>query len=105
MGVVERYCRYAIAVKMTVTFDPARARVSLRVVSIIESLTKLVDPVAAQAREEERKVARGLPKKESSGAPPVRFECRVCGHRAAEGPFCPTCLAGTMGPLPATGRK
>jgi rubrerythrin len=64
--------------------------------SIIESLTKLVDPVQAQAREEERKVARELPKREPSGAPP-EYVCRVCGLRStADGSFCPTCLAGTM---------
>jgi rubrerythrin len=65
-------------------------------VSIIESLTKLVDPVAAREREEERRVARETPKKENAGDPPIRFQCRVCGHRAADGPFCPVCLAGTM---------
>jgi hypothetical protein len=67
---------------------------------IVESLTKLVDPVAARAREEELKVAREMPKKDDAGAPPDRFECRVCGHRAPEGPFCPVCLAGTMKLLP-----
>jgi hypothetical protein len=66
---------------------------------IIESLTKLVDPAAARAREEELKVKRETPQKETAGAPPDRFECRVCGHRAAEGPFCPVCLAGTMVPV------
>ena len=66
--------------------------------SIIESLTKLVDPVQAQAREEERKVARQLPKREPSSAPP-EYVCRVCGLRStaeADASFCPTCLAGTM---------
>jgi hypothetical protein len=62
---------------------------------IIESLTKLVDPVAARAREEELKVTRGTPKKENAGAPPELI-CRICGHRSAEGPFCPVCLAETM---------
>jgi rubrerythrin len=65
-------------------------------VGIIESLTKLVDPAAARAREEELKVARETPKRDDAGTSPDRFECRVCGHRSAEGPFCPVCLAGTM---------
>jgi rubrerythrin len=69
---------------------------------IVESLTKLVDPAAAREREEERRVAREIPKKETAVAPPDRFECRVCGHRSAEGPFCPVCLAGTMERLPRT---
>jgi rubrerythrin len=63
--------------------------------SIIESLIKLVDPAQAQEREELRRVAREVPKKENTGAPPV-FVCRVCGHRSADGHFCPVCLAGTM---------
>ena len=63
--------------------------------SIIESLIKLVDPAGAQEREEIRRVARELPEKENTGAPP-EFVCRVCGHRALQGPFCPVCLAGTM---------
>ena len=70
---------------------------------IVESLTKLVDPAAAREREEERRVARETPKKEPAGAPPDRFACRVCGHRSAEGPFCPVCLAGTMERLPPKG--
>lgn len=63
--------------------------------SIIESLTKLVDPVAAAAREEERRTARETPKRDDTSAPP-EFVCRVCGHRSTDGHFCPTCLAGTM---------
>jgi rubrerythrin len=69
-------------------------------VGIIESLTKLVDPAATREAEEQRRAARETPKKESAGAPPLRFECRVCGYRSAEGPFCPTCLAGTMERMP-----
>jgi rubrerythrin len=67
--------------------------------SIIESLVKLVDPVQARQREEERKVAREQPKREAAGDPP-RFACRVCGFEDTQGQFCPTCLAGTMRRLP-----
>lgn len=63
--------------------------------SIIESLKKLVDPAAAQESEELRRVAREVPVKENTGAPP-EFVCRVCGHRSVDGHFCPVCLAGTM---------
>jgi rubrerythrin len=63
--------------------------------SIVESMLKLVDPVQAQAREEERRVAREQPKRDDTGAPPT-FVCRVCGHRDAQGSYCPTCLADTM---------
>jgi rubrerythrin len=62
--------------------------------SIVESLKKLVDPVAARAREEELRVAREQPKRDDA-APPV-FECRVCGHRSTEASYCPVCLADTM---------
>jgi rubrerythrin len=62
--------------------------------SIVESLIKLVDPVQAQAREEERRVAREQPKRDDA-APPL-FACRVCGHRSADGAYCPVCLADTM---------
>jgi rubrerythrin len=62
--------------------------------SIVESLIKLVDPVQAQAREEERRVAREQPKRDDA-APPI-FVCRVCGHRSAAGAYCPSCLADTM---------
>jgi rubrerythrin len=63
--------------------------------SIVESMLKLIDPVQAQAREEERKVAREQPKRDDTGEPPT-FACRVCGHRDAQGSYCPTCLADTM---------
>lgn len=63
---------------------------------IVESLIKLVDPVAARAREEELKVVRETPKRDDAAPPPApRFECRVCGHRG-DTEFCPVCLAGTM---------
>jgi rubrerythrin len=62
---------------------------------IIESLEKLVDPVAARAREEGLKVTREMPKRDDTSAAP-EFVCRICGHRQADGHFCPVCLAGTM---------
>jgi len=67
--------------------------------SIVESLIKLVDPVQARQREEERRVQREQPKHEPQGDPP-RFVCRVCGLEDTQGDFCPSCLAGTMRRLP-----
>ena len=70
---------------------------------IIESLTKLVDPAAARAREEELKVTRATPKRDDTSASP-ELVCRICGHRSAQGPFCPVCLAETMERVPSGGR-
>jgi rubrerythrin len=70
--------------------------------SIVESLIKLVDPAQAQAREEERRVAREQPKRDDA-APPL-FVCRVCGHRSADGSYCPSCLADTMERAPSARR-
>ena len=67
--------------------------------SIVESLIKLVDPVQAQQREEERRKQREQPKREPQGDPP-RFVCRVCQLEDTQGDFCPSCLAGTMQRLP-----
>jgi rubrerythrin len=69
--------------------------------SIVESLLKLVDPVQARAREEERRVAREQPKRDHDGDPPL-FTCRVCGHEGPEKSYCPSCLADTM--VPAASR-
>jgi hypothetical protein len=66
-------------------------------VSIIESLTKLVDPVAAREQEAERERLRAQPRR-TDAAPPPTFECRVCGHLGPEPTFCPDCLAETMRP-------
>ncbi|HET6149655.1 MAG TPA: hypothetical protein VFH68_19110 [Polyangia bacterium] len=63
--------------------------------SIIESLLKIVDPVQAQAREAERRVAREQPKRERDGDPP-HFVCRVCGRKDVQDAYCPDCLADTM---------
>ena len=65
--------------------------------SIVESLLKIVDPVEAQRREEERKVQREQPQRERDGDPP-RFVCRVCGHQDIQKSYCPECLADTMAP-------
>jgi hypothetical protein len=70
-------------------------------VGIIESLTKLVDPAAAHAREGELKIVRETPKRDDTSAPPELI-CRVCGHRSAQGPFCPVCLAETMERVPSS---
>ena len=67
--------------------------------SIVESLIKLVDPVQAREREEQRRVTREQPKREAPGDPPL-FACRVCGLEDTQGDFCPSCLAGTMQRLP-----
>jgi hypothetical protein len=65
--------------------------------SIVETLLRIVDPVQAEQREQERKVAREQPKREDAGDPP-RFVCRVCALEDTQGAYCPTCLADTMGP-------
>jgi hypothetical protein len=70
-------------------------------VSILESLTKLVDPVAARAQEAERERLR-TPARQSPAGPPPTFECRVCGYLGPEPSFCPTCLAETMRPSDRT---
>jgi hypothetical protein len=67
--------------------------------SIVESLIKLVDPVQAQRREEERRRDREQPARSDAGDPP-EFACRICGLRSTERSYCPTCLADTMQPVP-----
>ena len=69
--------------------------------SIVESLLKIIDPVQAQAREQERRIAREQPKRERDGDPP-RFVCRVCGEQDIQNAYCPQCLADTTvaGPSP-----
>ena len=68
--------------------------------SIVESLLKIIDPVQAQAREQERRIAREQPKRERDGDPP-RFVCRVCGEQDIQNAYCPQCLADTMQAAPA----
>jgi hypothetical protein len=71
---------------------------------LIDSLTKLLDPAAARAREEELGVlVVKTPKRDDTSAPP-ELVCRICGHRSAQGPFCPVCLAETMERVPSVGR-
>jgi hypothetical protein len=69
-------------------------------VSIIESLIKLVDPVAAREQAAERERLR-TPSRQVAG-PPRTFECRVCGHVGPEPSYCPVCLAETMVPSDRT---
>jgi hypothetical protein len=66
-------------------------------VSIIESLTKVVDPLAAQQQEAERERLRRAAREAAAGPPPG-FECRVCGYLGGEPRYCPRCLAETMRP-------
>ena len=65
--------------------------------SIVESLKKLVDPIAARQKEAELISARAQPVREDPGEPPG-YECRVCGHLSTDPSYCPTCLALTMRP-------
>jgi hypothetical protein len=69
-------------------------------VSIIESLIKLVDPVAAREQAAERERLRTPPRQ--MAGPPRTFECRVCGHLGPEPSYCPVCLAETMLPTDKT---
>lgn len=67
--------------------------------SIVESLKKVVDPVAARERDVELKRAREQPTRDDSAGPESARVCRVCGHRGREPIFCPQCLAETMRPV------
>jgi rubrerythrin len=66
--------------------------------SIVESLIRLVDPIQAREREEQRRKAREEPRRPRDGDPP-RFACRICGHVSVDRSYCPECLADTMAPL------
>jgi rubrerythrin len=84
--------------------------------SIVWSLTKLFDPATHNYEEGERHSERELPEDEDDGDPPTfemapgaatagksapeRYQCRICGHTASHGPYCPECLADTMKPVP-----
>jgi hypothetical protein len=68
--------------------------------SIVESLSKLTDPVRAREREEERRKDREQAQRNDTGDPPPRFRCRVCGHEDADGAYCAECLSDTMVRLP-----
>lgn len=75
--------------------------------SIVETLRRLVDPIAhreVQAeRERDRRLARRIDVADgdeggrASATPPTTwYACRVCGHRSRDDAYCPTCLADTM---------
>jgi hypothetical protein len=78
--------------------------------SIIHTLKKLVDPIAAReedarlkkTREARRQQQSGDPPTGSSadGAEPARFRCRCCETEDTQGVYCPQCLADTMEPVP-----
>jgi rubrerythrin len=63
--------------------------------SIVESLKRLVDPIAVRERAADLKRQREQPRREQAGGGPKRV-CRVCGFIGSEPIFCPHCLAGTM---------
>ena len=78
--------------------------------SLLWTLRKWVDPVEyAQEEEARRRQREALPSEPQPGDDPHRllpsrekdalFRCRVCGHTAGDGSFCPRCLAATMRPL------
>jgi rubrerythrin len=74
--------------------------------SIVESLKKLVDPIAARDKQAELISARTQPVREDPGGP-QGYECRVCGYLSTDPSYCPTCLALTMRPStrPAPARE
>lgn len=63
--------------------------------SIIHTLKKLVDPIAAREEEAEIRAHRETPFEQQAADPPT-FTCRVCGYQDREGNYCPHCLAPTM---------
>jgi len=79
--------------------------------SIIYTLKKIVDPIAAREEDAQLKKAREEARQQQSGDPPSppgagpggaaapsRFRCRCCGVEDAQGAYCPGCLADTMEP-------
>jgi hypothetical protein len=78
-------------------------------VSLLWLFRKFADPIAARQEEEDlRRQREAWPGEEDPedtdivlgelppSAPPPRFACRLCGHEAADGSYCPECLAPTM---------
>jgi len=64
--------------------------------SIVHTLKKLVDPIAARAEEAEKKSRRqNQATQDREHGDPV-FTCRVCEHVDSQGAYCPKCLADTM---------
>jgi rubrerythrin len=72
--------------------------VEAEAMSIIESLRRLIDPVAVKLDEEDRKRLREEKGPAAQGDQPP-FLCRMCGYTGKEPTFCPKCLADTMQPL------
>jgi rubrerythrin len=67
--------------------------------SIIDTLRKVVDPIAARQEEAERKRQREQSRRAAEGDPPI-YRCRVCGAESPDRTYCPECLADTMEPVP-----
>ena len=63
--------------------------------SIMRTLKKIVDPIAAKAEEAELRGRREEPQTNTDGKR-VAYKCRVCAHRSRNGEYCPECLADTM---------
>ena len=67
----------------------------LVLVSIVQSLKKLVDPERARQEAAQFKRERELPRREAAGAPPT-YCCRICQTTSTDRSYCPACLADTM---------
>jgi hypothetical protein len=76
-------------------------------VSIVDSLRRLVDPVAAREHAARMERLRKPPRDDAQGgsrggagknATGKAYECRVCGLVGTAPDFCPECLAQTMRP-------
>jgi hypothetical protein len=83
-------------------------------VSLIWSIKKLFDPLTHRREEGEAHAEGEEPRLTPDGDPPgfdmapapppaaqeapASFRCRLCGHRSADGAYCPACLADTMMP-------
>jgi lipopolysaccharide biosynthesis regulator YciM len=63
--------------------------------SIIYTLKKIIDPIAARQEEAERKAQREEVRQQEAGDPPM-YRCRACGLEDSQGAYCPECLADTM---------
>jgi hypothetical protein len=70
----------------------------LVIVSIVQSLKKLVDPERARQEAAQFKRERELPRREAAGDPPT-YCCRICQTTSTDRSYCPACLADTMVPL------
>jgi len=70
----------------------------LILVSIVQSLKKIVDPERARQEAAQLKKERELPRREVAGDPP-KYCCRICQTTSTDRSYCPACLADTMVPL------